>query len=42
MLGETFFRVSFDALKKQGLTIVEIAKALGVKERTVYNSLARA
>ena len=27
------------ALKKQGLTIVEIAKALGVKERTVYNYL---
>ena len=28
-------------LKKQGLTIVEIAKALGVKERTVYNYLAQ-
>jgi DNA invertase Pin-like site-specific DNA recombinase len=27
------------ALKKQGLTIGEIAKALGVKERTVYNYL---
>jgi DNA invertase Pin-like site-specific DNA recombinase len=27
------------ALKKQGLTIVEIAKALGVKERTVYHYL---
>jgi DNA invertase Pin-like site-specific DNA recombinase len=27
------------ALKKQGLTIIEIAKALGVKERTVYNYL---
>jgi DNA invertase Pin-like site-specific DNA recombinase len=29
------------ALKKQGLTIVEIATALGVKERTVYNYLAQ-
>jgi DNA invertase Pin-like site-specific DNA recombinase len=29
------------ALKKQGLTIGEIARALGVKERTVYNYLAR-
>lgn len=28
-------------LKKQGLTVVEIAQALGVKERTVYNYLAR-
>jgi DNA invertase Pin-like site-specific DNA recombinase len=27
------------ALKKQGLTVIEIAKALGVKERTVYNYL---
>jgi DNA invertase Pin-like site-specific DNA recombinase len=27
------------ALKNQGLTIIEIAKALGVKERTVYNYL---
>jgi DNA invertase Pin-like site-specific DNA recombinase len=27
------------ALKKQGLTVVEIAKALGVKERTVYHYL---
>jgi DNA invertase Pin-like site-specific DNA recombinase len=27
------------ALKNQGLTIIEIAKALGVKERTVYNCL---
>jgi transposase-like protein len=26
-------------LKRQGLTIVEIAKALGVKERTVYHYL---
>src|SRR5262245_15659591 len=26
-------------LKKQGLTVVEIAKALGVKERTVYHYL---
>ena len=24
------------ALRKQGLTVLEIAKALGVKERTVY------
>jgi DNA invertase Pin-like site-specific DNA recombinase len=29
------------ALKKQGLTILEIATALGVKERTVYNYLSR-
>src|SRR5271156_5708422 len=29
------------ALKKQGLTIAEIAKALGVKERTVYHYLSR-
>jgi DNA invertase Pin-like site-specific DNA recombinase len=29
------------ALKKQGLTIGEIAKALGVQERTVYNYLAQ-
>jgi DNA invertase Pin-like site-specific DNA recombinase len=28
------------ALKKQGFTIGEIAKALGVKERTVYNYLS--
>jgi DNA invertase Pin-like site-specific DNA recombinase len=28
-------------LKKQGLTVIEIAKALGVKERTVYNYLAQ-
>ena len=30
------------ALKKWGLTIAEIAKALGVKERTVYNYLSHA
>jgi DNA invertase Pin-like site-specific DNA recombinase len=29
------------ALKKQGLTVVEIAQALGVKERTVYHYLSR-
>jgi DNA invertase Pin-like site-specific DNA recombinase len=29
------------ALKKQGLTALEIAKALGVKERTVYHYLSR-
>lgn len=29
------------ALKKQGLTIAEIGKALGVKERTVYNYLSQ-
>jgi DNA invertase Pin-like site-specific DNA recombinase len=29
------------ALKKQRLTVAEIAKALGVKERTIYNYLAR-
>jgi DNA invertase Pin-like site-specific DNA recombinase len=29
------------ALKKQGLTIAETAKALGVKERTVYHYLRR-
>lgn len=29
------------ALKKRGLTVPEIAKALGVKERTVYNYLSR-
>src|SRR5271166_1143977 len=28
-------------LKKQGLTVLEIAKALGVKERTVYYYLSR-
>jgi DNA invertase Pin-like site-specific DNA recombinase len=28
------------ALKRQGLTIAEIGKALGVKERTVYNYLS--
>ena len=28
------------ALKKQGLTVIEIAKALGVKERTVYHYLS--
>lgn len=28
-------------LKKQGLTVVEIAKALGVRERTVYHYLSR-
>jgi DNA invertase Pin-like site-specific DNA recombinase len=28
------------ALKKQGLTVLEIAKALGVKERTAYNYLS--
>src|SRR5208282_4663385 len=30
------------ALKKQGLTVAEIAQALGVKERTVYHYLSRA
>lgn len=30
------------ALKKQGLTIVEIATALGVKERTIYHYLRQA
>jgi DNA invertase Pin-like site-specific DNA recombinase len=29
------------ALKKQGLTIAEIAQALSVKQRTVYNYLSR-
>jgi len=29
------------ALKKQGLTVLEIATALGVKERTVYHYLSR-
>jgi DNA invertase Pin-like site-specific DNA recombinase len=28
-------------LRKQGLTVLEIAKALGVKERTVYHYLSR-
>ncbi len=28
------------SLRKQGLTVVEIAQALGVKERTVYNYLS--
>jgi DNA invertase Pin-like site-specific DNA recombinase len=28
-------------LKRQGLTVLEIAKALGVKERTVYHYLSR-
>ena len=30
------------ALKKQGLTILEISHALGVKERTVYHYLSNA
>ena len=34
-------QVRVQALKKQGLTIVEIATALIVKERTVYNYLSR-
>jgi DNA-binding CsgD family transcriptional regulator len=29
-------------LKKQGLTILEISHALGVKERTVYHYLSNA
>ncbi len=28
------------ALRKQGLTVPEIAQALGVKERTVYNYMS--
>ena len=29
------------ALRKQGLTVPEIAQALGVKERTAYNYMSR-